>query len=134
MSTLSPDLNFPHFWSRLLLFDSAAILIKFGLYSMSVGQHWVDSLTQLIVSDNLEVDSGVYDQPSTIQVTTPESGFWSLGISLFSLRTWWSSLWLSSWFSWRYQLYCWQWWRVYGYQVLKISCCNLNLIRRLPSK
>ena len=75
LTMLSPDLKFPHFWSRLLLFDSAAMLVKFGLYSMSVGEHWVDSLTQLIVSKNLEVDSGIYDHPSTVQVTTPESGF-----------------------------------------------------------
>jgi hypothetical protein len=75
LSMLSPDLNFPHFWSRLLLFDSAAILVKFGLYSMSVRQHWVDSLTQLLVSKNLEVDSGIYDHPSTVQATTHESDF-----------------------------------------------------------
>ena len=56
LSTLSPDLNFPHSWSRLLLFDSAAILIKFGLYSMSVGQHWVDSLTQLIARTRARKD------------------------------------------------------------------------------
>ena len=88
LSMLSPDLNFPHFSSRLLLFDSAAMLVKFGLYSMSVGQHWLDWLQHLIVSGDWEVGLGIYDHPSTVQVTTPESGFWSLGISLFSLLTW----------------------------------------------
>jgi hypothetical protein len=72
---LSPDLNFPHFWSRLLLFDSAAMLIKFELYSMSVGQHWLDWLQQLIVSGDWEVGLGIYDHPSTVQATTHESDF-----------------------------------------------------------
>ena len=42
---------------------------------MSVGQHWLDLLTQLIDTFDLEVGLGIHDHPSTIQFTTPESGF-----------------------------------------------------------
>ena len=46
---------------------------------MSVGQHWLDLLTQLIDTFDLEVGLGIHDHPSTIQFTTPKSGLRSLG-------------------------------------------------------